>query len=106
MYTKHKITTSETDQILLPEKGTQKKMRRYSDNDYPDLPPKYTSKDSTLQSHKKTHPSFINDIKLSQISQDYDPVVQNVKAVPESPAKVFIKVNSSYLKKEQPDKTN
>ena len=94
-YTKHKITTSETDNILLSEKGTHKEMKRYSDNDSPYLPPKYTSKNSTLQSPKKTHPSNFNDIKLSQISQDYDPVVQNVIALPESPAKVSIKVNSA-----------
>ena len=52
IYTKHKITTSENDNILLPEKGTQNKMRRYSDSDSPYLPPKYTSKNSTLQSPK------------------------------------------------------
>ena len=40
IYTKHKITTSETDTILLPEKGTHKKMRKYSDNDSPYLPSK------------------------------------------------------------------
>ena len=34
-YTKHKITTSETDNILLSEKETHKKMRRYSDSDSP-----------------------------------------------------------------------
>ena len=39
IYTKHKITTSETDIILLSEKGTQKKMRIYSDSDSPYLPP-------------------------------------------------------------------
>ena len=33
IYTKHKITTSETDNILLSEKGTHKKMRRYSGSD-------------------------------------------------------------------------
>ena len=95
IYTKHKITSSETDTILLSEKRTHKKMRRCSDNDSPYLPSKYTSKSSTIQSPKKTHLSNINDIKLSQISQDYDTVVQNVIALPESPAKVFIKINSS-----------
>ena len=35
IYTKHKITTSETDNILLSDKRTQKKMRRYSDSDSP-----------------------------------------------------------------------
>ena len=35
IYTKHKITTSEYDNILLSEKGTQNKMRRYSDSDFP-----------------------------------------------------------------------
>ena len=47
--TKHKLTTSESDNILLSEKGTHKKMRRYSDSDSPSLPPKYTSKNSTLR---------------------------------------------------------
>ena len=91
IYTKHKITTSENDKILLPEKGTQNKMRRYSDSDSPYLPPKYTSKISTLQSPKTTHPNIITDIK----SQDYDPIVQIVIALPERPAKVFIKFNPS-----------
>ena len=95
IYTKHKITTSETDNILLSDKGTQKKMRRYSNSDSPCLAPKYTSKNSTLQSPKKTRPRNINDISSPQISQDYDPIVQNVIALPESPAKVFIKYNSS-----------
>ena len=76
IYTKHKITTSETDNILLSEKGIKKKMRRYSDSDSPYLPPKYTSKISTLQSAKKTHPNYIDNIKSSQIPQDY--VIQNV----------------------------
>ena len=91
VYTKHKITTSENDNILLPEKGTQNKMRRYSDSDSSYLPPKYTCKSSTLQSPKKTHPNNNTDIN----SQDYDPIVQNVRALPESPAKVFIKFNPS-----------
>ena len=95
IYTKHKITTSEIDNILLSDKETQKKMRRYSDSDSPYLPPKYTSKNSTLQSPKRTHPSNINDISSPQTSQHYDPIVQNVIALPESPAKVFIKRNSS-----------
>ena len=95
IYTKHKITTSVIDNILLSDKETQKKMRRYSNSDSPFLPPKYTSKNSTLQSPKKTHPSNINDSSSSQISQDYDHIVQNVIALPESPAKVFIKLNSS-----------
>ena len=70
-------------------------MRRYSGSDSPCLPPKNTSKNSTLQSPKGTHPSYINDISSPQISQDYDPIVQNVIALPEHPAKVFIKFNSS-----------
>ena len=90
IYTKHKITTSENDHILLTEKGTHKTMRRYPDNDSPYLPPKYTSKNSTLQSPKKTHPNNINDLKLPHNSQDYDPIEQSAKAVPENPAKVFI----------------
>ena len=93
IYTKHKITTSETDIILSSEKGKHKRMRRYSDNDSRYLPPKYKSKNSTLQLPKKTHLNNINDIKSSQILQDYDTVIQNVIALPESPAKVFI--NSS-----------
>ena len=59
IYTKHKITTSETDNILLSEKGTHKKMIRYSNSDSPYLPPKYTSTNSTLQSPKKTHLSKV-----------------------------------------------
>ena len=39
IYTKHKITTSENDNILLSDKETQKKMRRYSDSDSLYLPP-------------------------------------------------------------------
>ena len=62
IYTKHKITTSETDHLMLSEKGTHKKMRRYPDSDSPYLPPQYTCKNSTLQPPKKTHPSIINDI--------------------------------------------
>ena len=94
IYTKHKITTSENDNILLSDPETQKQTRRYSDSDSPYLPPKYTSENSTLQSPKRTHPSKINDISSLQISQDYDLIVQNVIALPESPAKV-IKFNSS-----------
>ena len=88
IYTKHKITTSENDIILLPEKELPNKLRRYSDNDSNYLPPKYSSKKSTFQSPQKTHPTNI-------ISQDYDPILPNVIAVPESPAKVFIKFNPS-----------
>ena len=70
IYTKHKITTSETDNILLSEKAPHNQMRRYSDSDSPYLPPKYTSKNSTLQSPKKIHPHNINDIETPQMSQD------------------------------------
>ena len=77
--------------VQLFKKRTQNKMRRYSDSDSPYLPPKYTSKNSTLQSSKKTHPNNNTDIH----SQDYDPIVQNVRALPESHAKVFIKINPS-----------
>ena len=91
IYTKHKITTSENDNIFLPEKGTQNKMRRYSESDSPYLPPKHTSKNSTLQSPKKTHPNNNTDIN----SQDNDPIVLNVIALPESPAKIFIEFNPS-----------
>ena len=90
IYTKHKSTTSENDNILLPEKELNNK-RRYSDNDSPYLPPKYSSKNSKLQSPQKTHPTNVNDIN----SQDYDPILSNVTAVQESPAKVFIKFNPS-----------
>ena len=93
--TKHKITTNENDNILLSDKETQKKMRRYSDSDSPYLPPKYTSKDSILQSPKRTHPCDVIDISSPQTSQDYDPIVRNVIALPENPAKVFVKFNSS-----------
>ena len=95
MYTKHKITTSENDKIMLSDKETQKKMRRDSDSDSPCLPPKNTSTNSTLQSPKSTHPCNINDISSPQISQEFDPIVQKVIPLPESPAKVFIKFNSS-----------
>ena len=81
IYTKHKITTSENDNILLPEKEINNK-RRYSDNDSLYLPPKYSSKNSTFQSPQKTHPTNVNDIN----SQDYDPIISNVIAVQESPA--------------------
>ena len=84
IYTKHKITTSENDQILLSEKETQNQMRRYSDNDSPYLPPKYTSKVSTFQSPQKTHPNNINDDKTPQNTQDYDALVQNVIASPKT----------------------
>ena len=49
--------------------------------------------------HQKRHPNNINDIKTPQNSQDYDALVQNVIASPESPAKVFIKF-SSFQKEE------
>ena len=91
IYTKHKIITSENDNILLPEKETNNKIRRYSDTDSPYLPPKYTSKNLTIQSPKKTHPNNSNNIN----SQDYDHIVQNVIALPENPAKVFIKFSPS-----------
>ena len=87
IYTKHKITTSETENILLSERETHKKMRRYSDSDSPHLPPKYASKNSSLQSPKKTHPNNIDDIKSFQISQDYDTLNANVINLSESPQK-------------------
>ena len=96
--TKHKITTSENEHILLSEKGTPSQIKRYSDNNSPHLRPKNTSKNSTFQSPKKTHPNNTNDIKTPQNSQDFDALVQNVIASPESPAKVFIKFNSSQYK--------
>ena len=78
IYTKHKITTSENDNILLPEKELHNKLRRYSDNDSPYLPSKYSSKNSTFQSPQKLHPTNVNDIN----SQDYDPILSNVRAKP------------------------
>ena len=51
---KHKITTSEIDNMLLSEIGTHNILRRYPKSDSPYLPPKYTSKMSTLQSSEKT----------------------------------------------------
>ena len=95
IFIKHKITTSENDHILLSEKETHNQIRRYSDKDSPYLPPKYTNKNSTFQSPKKLHPNNINDIKTPQNSQDYDALIQNVITSQESPAKVFIKFNSS-----------
>ena len=95
IFTKHKITTSENDNILLPDKGTNSNLRRYSDSDSPYLPPKYTSKNSTIQSPIKTHPNNETIIKSTHISQDYDILNQNAINLPESPAKVFIKFNSS-----------
>ena len=95
IYTEHKITTSEYDHILLSAKETQNQIRRYSDNDSPYLPPKYTSKTSTFQSPKKTHSNNFNDFKTPQNSHDYDALVQNVIASPESLAKVLIKFNSA-----------
>ena len=91
IYTKHKITTSENDHILLSEKETLSQIRRNSDNDSPYLPPRNSSKNSTFQSPQKTHPTNVNDINC----QDYDPILSKVLAVPESPAKVFIKFNPS-----------
>ena len=76
---------------MLSEKETHNQIKRYSYTDSSYSPPKYTSKNSTLQSPKKTHPNNTSDIKTSQNSQDYDALVQNVIASPESPAKVFIK---------------
>ena len=95
IYSKHKIATSKTDNILLSGKGTKDKMRRYSDSDSPYLPPKYTSKISTIRSPIKTHPNNEKDIKSPQIPQDYDTSTQNVINLPESPAKVFLNFNSS-----------
>ena len=92
IYTKHKLTTSETDNILLSKKGLHKKLRRYSNSDFPFLPPKYTSNNSTHQSPKKSHPNNIDDNKLFQIFQDYNTLNQNV-ITPLN--KVSIKLNPS-----------
>ena len=69
IYTKHKITTSENDHILLVvrKRNTYSK-KRYSDNDSLYLLLEYTSKNSTFQSPKKIHPNNINDIKTPQNS--------------------------------------
>ena len=66
----------------MSDKETQTKMRSYSDSDSPYLPPQFTSKNSTLQSPKRTHPSIVNDISSPQISRNYDPIVQSVIALP------------------------
>ena len=46
--------------------------------------------------HTQTSLMFLKHLK---IPQDYDALVQNVIASPESPAKVFIKFNSSQQEK-------
>ena len=56
-YSKHKVTSSETDNILLPEKDKKNYTRRYTDSYSPYLPPRYTSISSNLQSPKETYPS-------------------------------------------------
>ena len=73
IYTKHKITTTETDNILLSEKGKHKKMRKYSNYDSPFSLLKYTSKNSTLQSPKKIHSSNINYYKSSKFLRTMTP---------------------------------
>ena len=70
IYTKHKITTSENDNILLLEKEIHNK-RRYSDNDSPYLPPKYSSKNSIIQSPQKTHPTISTILILRTMTQYY-----------------------------------
>ena len=79
----------------MPEKRTNKKMRSYSDSGSPYLPPKYTSKNSTIESPIKTHPNNETDIELPQNTQTYETLIQNIITLPESPAEVFIKFNSS-----------
>ena len=73
IYTKHKITTSENDHILLSEKGTHTKTRRYSDNDSLYLPPKYTSKNSTLQSPKRHAQTILLILKLLKFPKTMTP---------------------------------
>ena len=75
IYTKYKITTSENDRILLSKKETHNQIRRNTNEDSPYLPPKYTSKNSTFQSPKKTHPNNNNDTETPQNSQNYDTLV-------------------------------
>ena len=70
IYTKHKITTSENDNILLPEKELNNK-RRHSDHDSPYLPPKYSSKNSTFQSPQKTHQILSTILILRTMTQYY-----------------------------------
>ena len=59
LYTQHKITTSENDNILLPEKGTQNKMRRYSDSDSPYLPQKNIQVKIQRSNRQKRHTQTI-----------------------------------------------
>ena len=59
IYTKHKITTSENDNILFSDKKTQKKLRRYSDSDSPYLPPRYTRKNSPFNHQKGHNPAIL-----------------------------------------------
>ena len=70
-----------------PTKKHKQKLGRYSDSDSPYSPPKHTSKNSTLQSPKRTHPNNTYDINSPQISQDYDPIVQNVIPYRKAPLK-------------------
>ena len=70
IYTKHKITTSENDHILLFEKETHSQVRRYSDKDSLYLPPKYTSKILTFQSqkrHTQTTLMILKHLKIPKI---------------------------------------
>ena len=73
IYTKHKITTSKTDNILLSEKGTHNQMRRYSDSDSPYLPPEYTSKNSTLQSPKRYTHLILTTLKHLKVPKTLTP---------------------------------
>ena len=95
IYYKHKITTSENDNILLSRKRTR--------NNWEDTPIVTTLiylintqvKCQLFNHREKTHPNNNNDIETPQISHVYEALVQNVITSPESPAKGFIKFNSS-----------
>ena len=73
IYTKHNITTSENDHILLSENETHNQIRRYFENDSPFLPPKYTSKNSTFQLPKKKHQTTLMILKHLKIPKIMTP---------------------------------
>ena len=94
IYTKHKITTSENDHIMLSEKETHNQIGGYSDDDSPYLPPKYTSKNSTLQSPKRHTQTMLMILKHLKI---YRIMTHSTKcnSFTGKPRKVFINFNSS-----------
>ena len=70
IYTKHKITTSKNDNIPLPEKDLNNK-RKYSDNDSPYLPPKYSSKKFQHFNHRKRHTQLLSTISILRTMTQY-----------------------------------